>query len=233
MKIAAILFTIGVLFVGYAMTLSPYTDKELFMERMEGPLKCTEECSYCTHRSECYQKLRTEMLTPKYKLIDYGGTLIVAAFLIALMVRKGRLQVLLTGSQKVLIAMAFALPFLSGAAMVFDALQAMERFVTPPWADAGETNFIAATPVLVVIMLIWSFIHILIFGKSRQPAKILTSSLISTANWWLLFNSAFAAILDVLFALAGFYWFFVVGCAWAYFYLSLATARCHVKTEQG
>lgn len=233
MKIAAILFTIGALLVGYAMTLSPYKDEELFMERMEGPLKCTEECSYCTPRSECYQKLRAEMLTPKYELIDYGGTFIVAAFLIALLVRKGRLRVLLTGSRKVLIALAFALPLLTGVAMAFDALQAMGRFVTPPWADAGETNFIAAIPVFVVIMLIWSFMHIFIFGKHRQPAKILTFTLISTANWWLLIQSAFAIILVVLFALAGFYWFFVVGCAWAYFYLSLAVARCHVKTEQG
>lgn len=227
MKIAAIIFICGLLLIGYGLTLPAFTDEDLFHEEVT---RISDEASEsgANSRDDQFYELRKKMVTPKYDLINAGGTFVVTAFLIALMVRKGKLQVLLTGSRMVLIAMAFALPFLTVVGMAFATFLDPDLSITPPWEpwdDAAERSFAVLAPELLVIMLIWSFMHVFIFSRSRQPAKILSFTLISTANVWLMINSAFAIFLIMLFAMATMYWLYAISCAWAYFYLSLAASR--------
>lgn len=67
MKLSAILLLIGVAILGYAYSIAPYKDEALFMERY---------MALSAGQSNEYWKLRDEMLTPKFQLQDYGGTLV-------------------------------------------------------------------------------------------------------------------------------------------------------------
>ena len=80
MRLGAILLFIGIAILGYALSIAPYKDEKLFMERY---------MALSTGQSEEYWKLRDEMLTPKYQLQNYGGTLVAAALGVVLVSRKG------------------------------------------------------------------------------------------------------------------------------------------------
>ena len=67
MKLSAILLLIGVAIIGYAYSLAPYKDEALFTERY---------MALSDGQSTEYWKLRDEMLTPKFQVQDYGGTLV-------------------------------------------------------------------------------------------------------------------------------------------------------------
>jgi hypothetical protein len=66
MRLAAILLLVGAALIGYANSLAQYKDEALFTERY---------MALSDGQSNEYVKLREEMLTPKFQLQDYGGTL--------------------------------------------------------------------------------------------------------------------------------------------------------------
>lgn len=70
MKLSAIFLFVGVAILGYAYSLSPYTDEALFNERY---------MALSVGQSDEFWKLRDEMLTPKFRLQDYGGTFVALA----------------------------------------------------------------------------------------------------------------------------------------------------------
>ncbi len=70
MKLATILLLVGVTILAYAMSIAPYKDETLFMQRY---------MALSAGQSAEYWKLRDEMLTPKFQLQDYGGTLVAVA----------------------------------------------------------------------------------------------------------------------------------------------------------
>jgi hypothetical protein len=111
MKLAVILLLIGVAILGYASSISPYKDEALFMERY---------MALSSGQSAEYSKLREEMLTPKFQLQDYGGTLVAAAVVTFLISRRGWRNVKSPKSRATLLGLAFVVPFFTVGAFVFD-----------------------------------------------------------------------------------------------------------------
>jgi len=215
MKIAAILLVVGLALFSYALTLSPYKDEKLFMERY---------MSMSNEQSEQYWKLRDEMLTPKYQLQDYGVTLTSIAIAIFLALRNGKVRIQSPKSRKTLVAVAITLPLFTCGGYVFDLLQGFDRGEFPHWADSMAIPLMGV-PIQFAILLVWSFAHLAFLRGVYNSSISLTHAISLKANWWLLFVSSITAVLMFLAAAAGQYWYAVPGVLWLYFYLSLGAVQ--------
>jgi len=215
MKLAAyLLLLVGIAILAYAYSIAPYKDEALFMERY---------MALSVGQSHEYWQLRDEMLTPKFHLQDYGRTLVtlaVAAFLVS---REGWQQLKSPKSRIALLGLAFVTPFLTVGAYVFNLLQAFDRGEFPHWADSMDIPLMGA-PVILVVLLVWSGVHLAFLRGNYQPA-FLSQAISRQANWWLLAIAALTASFAVLSAFEGAYWYAIPGVAWLYFYVSLAALR--------
>lgn len=214
MKLAVILLLIGVAILGYASSIAPYKDEALFMERY---------MALSQGQSTQYSKLRDEMLTPKFQLQDYGGTLIAAGVGVFFFFRRGGRNLKSPKSRATLLGLAFVVPFLTVGAYVFDLFLGLERGEFPPWADSMGIPLMGV-PILLVVLLAWSGVHLAFLRGTYQPT-LLSQAASRKANWWLLFVTVLTIVLVALCASFGQYWYAVPGVAWLYFYLSLAAAR--------
>lgn len=213
MKFSAILLLIGAVMIGYAYSLTPYKDETLFMERY---------MALSDGQSTEYWKLRDEMLTPKFQLQDYGGTLVAIAAVIFIGTRKGWRQLKSPTSRATLFGVAFAAPFLTVGAYVFDLFQRFDRGEFPHWADSMCIPLMGV-PVLLVVLFVWSGVHLAFLRGPYQPAPLVLA-VSRNSSWWLLSVSAITVVLSVSFALVGQYWYAISGVVWLYFYMSLAAA---------
>jgi hypothetical protein len=211
MKLSAIFLFVGVAILGYAYSLSPYTDGAFFNERY---------MALSAGQSDEFWKLRDEMLTPKFQFQDYGGTFVALAVVLFFFSRKGWGQLKSPSSRATLIGIAFFAPLLTAGSYVFDLFQAFDRGEFPHWADSMGIPLMG-TPVLLVVLLVWAGAH-LAFMRSRYQCAPLALAVSRQSNWWLLTVSAITALLVALCASVGQYWYAMPGCVWLYFYLSLA-----------
>jgi hypothetical protein len=212
-KFSAILLLIGIAIIGYASSLAPYKNEALFTRRY---------MALSDGQSTEYWKLREDMLTPKFQLQDYGGTVIAIAIVTLIVSRKGWRH-LKSPSRAMLFGLAFAAPVLTAGAYVFDLLQGFARGEFPHWADSMAIPLMGI-PVLFIILLIWSAAHLAFLRGACQPTPLVLT-LSRQANWWLLFISTMTATLLTLSILAGQYWYAIPAMAWLYFYISLAALR--------
>lgn len=214
MKLSAILLFVGVVIIGYAYSLTPYNDEALFMERY---------MALSEGQSTEYWKLRDEMLTPKFQLQDYGGTLIAIAAGVFIVSRKGWRQLKSPTSRATLFGVAFVAPFLTVGAYIFDLFQGYARGEFPHWADSMGIPLMGV-PVLLVVLLVWAGAH-LGFLRSTYQSAPLALAVSLRSNWWLLSISAITVVLVVLCASVGQYWYAIPGAVWLYYYVSLAAVR--------
>ncbi|MBI5870861.1 MAG: hypothetical protein HZB44_07915 [Actinobacteria bacterium] len=211
MKIGITIILIGVALVAYSLTMSPYDNEELFNE---GSMSLYGQ-------SEEYWELRDEMLTPKYSIQDYGGTLILGGVVIILLAISHWKPV--SSSKGAVICLALTAPFLSSVALVFDLVQGQVRGEFPPWGDSLGIPLMGV-PILWVALSFWALIH-LVFLFDYSSEKPLTLAFSFKANWWLLFVSFLSALLIIWCLVFGAFWYAIPGLMWLYFYLALAAGR--------
>jgi hypothetical protein len=221
MKLATILLLVGVAILAYAMSIAPYKDETLFMERY---------MALSAGQSAEYWKLRDEMLTPKFQLQDFGGTLVAVSFGVFLVSRKGWRNLKSPKSRATLFLLAFAAPSLTAGAYVFDLLQGFARGEFPHWADSMSIPLMGM-PVLLIVLLAWSGAH-LAFLRGTYQRVFLSQAVSRKANWWLLAVATITAALVALCASVGQYWYAVPGAVWLYFYISLAASRCSTHAAE-
>lgn len=218
-RLTAILLIIGAALWSYALTLSPYYDETLFMERYMG---------MSAGQSVEYWKLRDETLTQKYQLEDYGITLVAAALLVFLATRKNNALLHSPNSRATLVVLAVVLPFLAVGGYVFDLFHAFDRGEFPHWADSMGIPLMGA-PILFIVLLVWSLAHLCFLQGGYCPSTPLVLAVSHKSNWWLLFMSAVTTILVLSCTAFGQYWYAIPGVLWLHFYLSLGAVHRAAK----
>lgn len=218
MRIAVTLLIVGGVLLAYAAALAPYKNEQAYNERYMNLAK--------DQRAE-FGTLRDEMLTPKFRLQDYGGTLIVSAFIVFLIERIGATRIQSPKAHSSFIVLAIVAPVVTVGAYLYALLQADSRGDFPYWADSVGIPLLAVSVVLI-IFLAWAMVH-LTFLRGRQPiARRLMPAISLTSNWWLSFVSVSAAAFVLFAAALGQYWYVISGMIWLYFYLSLSAVRLAV-----
>ncbi len=212
MHLAATFCILGVSLLGYSFTLSPYKDTALFnskyMEMTSG-------------QSEAFYKLRDEMLTSKYRLEDYGISLLVLALLVFFIHRKKSMKTSALSSRYWLIAFAISLPFITVAGYVYDLFNAQNRGEFPHWADTLAIPLMGV-PFILISLLVWVVVHLgFLYGAYPTTANIDRESFTKT-NFWLKFVIVVAVLLVISTFALGQYWYGIPSLGWVYFYLSLA-----------
>jgi hypothetical protein len=216
MKIASLLlFAIGMVILGSASFMPAYKNEALFMEQY---------MALSAAQSVEYGQMRNEMLTLKFRLQDYGGTLIALAVGVFLISREGWRNLKSPHSRAAMLAVAFTAPIFTAGGCIFDLFLMVDRQEVPHWADSMGISLIGVF-VLFVVLLVWSGAHLGFLRTSYRPA-LLSQALSLKANWWLLGMAAITAALVLFCASVGQYWHAIPGSIWLYFYVSLAASRC-------
>ena len=173
--------------------------------------------------SELYYSAREQALTPKYRLQDYGFTLLGGGLVMLLFRKLGRFTA--PCSRFRFVAFGILAPIVTAAAFAFDLFQGVLRREFPPWADSLGIPLMGV-PVILIFGLIWAFAHfIFLAGIPRRNNVAISIHAIRKAHPWLLLVSAATAALTALLALEGVYWFVVPGALWLYLYSSIAAVR--------
>lgn len=219
MSIHSVFIIIGIALFGYSLTMDPYTDVDLFNETY---MSMTHE-----HSVQFYA-LRDEMLTPKYRIQDIGITSILFSLSVMALFKIGAGRIISPSKKSYLIILAFVLPLITIAGFVFDLFQGMYRTEFPYWADSLGIPLMGV-PVLFLMLLIWSLVHLALI-------KNVTSQHLSTAislrlNPWLILISSITVLLILLCTYEGLYWLAFPGLIWLYFYLSIGVSRLNLKSS--
>ena len=213
MKTAIALIVLSLALLGFTASLEP------FKLTLDGHLPFL---SVPLGDSKAYYAARTEALTPKYRLQDYGATSLVFGLILALCSWR-RLSA--PKSTLGFLVLAVVAPLLTAAAFAFDLFQGQARWEFPSWADSLGIPLMGL-PVLLVAGLIWAFVHVtFLAGVRRRGRAPITLVAMRRGNPWLLVVSALTALLVVAMAAEGAYWYAVPGVIWLYFYASLSSVR--------
>ncbi len=117
----------GLLVVCYSFSLNAYTDNDRFYEQyLQMP----------SGQSDAFFKLRDEMLTPKYRILDSGIRLILASQLVLLLLRFGGGDLRAPAKKGYFWMMVILLPIILVLGYVFDLVQGSLRDEFPHWADS-------------------------------------------------------------------------------------------------
>ena len=213
MKSALVLLLTGLAMLAYAMTLPAYTDEKDFQHRY-GEMKAGD--------SAAFYALRDELLTPKYKLQDYGVCVLLLSGVLAL---RRRIWTMTTPrSTWPFMAAALLAPVLAAAAFVLDLFQGQYRGEFPHWADSLGIPLMGL-PVLFLVSLTWSVAHLTFLAGRHRNVVPLRSAFSRNSNFWLLLVTAVTLALIALLLAEGAYWYALPCVVWLYLYVALAAAR--------
>ena len=172
--------------------------------------------------SEAYFAARDQAVTAKFKLQDYGLTLMACGLAIAAFRWR---PFKAPPSRLGFVILAVAAPLLTVAGYVFDLIQAQARWEFPPWADSLGIPFMGV-PVMLLIGLVWAFAHfILLAGVPQRAGVALSVSAVRRGNPWLLIVTAITAVLVAAMAAEGAYFYGIPGFLWLYYYAAIAAVR--------
>jgi len=213
MKISLILITIGISLVGYSMTMEPFTDLEIFMEKY---------MAMSNGQSDDFYTLREEMLTSKYRLQDLGISIILFTVAFMSLLKIGGNKICSPNKKSTIIVLAILLPIISVSGFIFDLFQALNRNEFPYWADSLGIPLMGV-PIQFGVLMLWSLAHLsLIKNISATP---LLQAVSFKLNLWIMFISVITVLLVLLTAYYGQYWYSIPGLMWLYFYLSIGVSR--------
>lgn len=209
----------GIVLVLISLPMEPFTNSQAFSERALSP-----------RISENYHQVRRELLTSKYLFFDHGIQAILVGTIIfyAAVIRRRRIRPI--RNRAAIRTFAFALPFVSVVAAIFDLFQGQHRWEFPPWADSLGIPLIGILINVLVHMLLSC--SIIALYRSTSSANIRFREIFDRRiNLWLAFIFVISALTSLDSGLRGSYWFSVPSAMWAFLVASVAVLRIKNKNE--
>lgn len=212
MKTAFALFALSLVLLGLSMPMDPFTPNA--------------DGSYPFHSvahgdDQAYRAARDLALTPKYRLRDYGGTLLALGLIAAVLSRR---PLTAPGSGMCFVAIAIAAPTLTSLGFVFDLMQGQSRQEFPPWSDSLGIP-LSGVPVLLILGAVWAFAHLaLLAGATRLNGDVISLPGLRRGNRWLRVVCGLTVLFGIGMGICGAYWYAIPGALWLYFYASISSA---------
>jgi hypothetical protein len=213
MKAALALLVLSLILIGASVPMAPFKLGE------NGSLPMQ---SVPYENSEAYFVAWSQAVTTKFKLQDYGVTLLAYALSLAAFCWR---PFKAPPSRLGFVILAAAAPFLTVFGYIFDLMQAQARMEFPPWGDSLGIPLMGI-PVILFAGLLWAFAHFsLLAGIPQRAGLALSLSAIHRSHPWLLIVSTLTAILSAIAAAEGAYWYVIPGSIWLYYYAAIAAVR--------
>jgi hypothetical protein len=217
--IALLLSVIGICLLCCATSLTTYTNKQDYFDKYE--------LLHSSHDTEAFYKLREEYLTPKYRLQDYGLTLILLASGLSLVFHKGW-QTYTPDKKSEIAIIGLVAVFSTTIAVVGDLFLDGFRGEFPWWADTLIIPLMSIPP-LFAFLFIWFAIQLTgFFGtfKTNVPLSIQKFN-----GPVLLYAIQLVAMLviTVVIIFEGAFWFLAPAILWCAFFTYLLMGRGSTK----
>ena len=222
-KIAVLLAVLGAVLLSYSLMLRPYKDEQAFMQQYQ---------ALSDGQSAEYFALRSDQLTAKYSLQDFGIEALALAIVVFTLARHERLQVNSMRSRGFAVGAAISLPVLFAAGYVFDLLQGFDRGEFPAWADSMAIPLMGV-PGIVLFLWLWAFGNLAVASCKLRPNLPITAAFQWRRNWWQLINAGLWFLLAAGSAVYGEYWYALPSIAWVYFFLSIGASRTTTAAVEG
>ncbi|OPZ60983.1 MAG: hypothetical protein BWY87_00124 [Deltaproteobacteria bacterium ADurb.Bin510] len=211
--LAVLLIALGTASWVYSLTLAPYTGEGEFHQSIASMQDGDEQQYYA---------LRQRMLTHKYRLEDYGLTLLLLGLGVLIVNRARPVR-----SPRNLIGfgvVAVAAPSFQAATFAVSLIQSLQRLENPWWIDAiGQP--LTGLPIAFGLCLALALGHLLLLKNVRCESVPLRLALSRRANCWLRLEAGAVTALMIVFSLKGAYLHALPLTTWLYYFLSLAAVR--------
>ncbi|HEY5780333.1 MAG TPA: hypothetical protein VIT66_00490 [Lysobacter sp.] len=218
MKVGLAVVFLGAILFAYAFSIPPYTDEVAFM---------AQYMKLSAGQSSEYWALRDSMLTARFKLQDYGVTLIALGVAIAYFKRRGLRA---PSSRAAFVTLALFAPFLAVTGYVGDLFLGFARGEFPHWADSLGIPLMGA-PVMLVLLVVWAGLHLLFLVGGFRRRSPLREALTVGRNYWLLAVAAITAALMVWTGVLGQYYYAIPAALWLYLYLALGAGSARLAAN--
>jgi len=213
--ICAILILIGSGLIAWSSQLQPYTDEATYERRY---------LAMGAGDSEKFFALRREMLTPKYRLLDRGWTLIAVALLLAPGAVTHWRRLRSPASKPLIVGVGIVAVLGSLGAEVFKLMRDFERGEFPHWADSLGIPLFGMI-FIAAALCAWVALHLGYLASEFEVGVPLAGALTRRVNPWLALVFCATLLIVVLYLVEGSAAHVLVGGVWLYFYASLASGR--------
>ena len=217
---AIVLMGTGVFMLFHSSSLEKYSNEQEYRNKYQ-------ELIYSENKSTEFYKLRSDYLTAKFKLEDYGLTLILTSIPLLLIFIIG-IENLKTPSKKIwLVIIGILAALTTNIGYVGDLFLEYNRESYPHWADS---LLIPLMGVPFSIMMCLGWVALLIGITSDLKTNILIFPFkIKTLNYWYLGIWLLTIILTITVIIEGHFWQVLSGFLWVYFHTSILVGSKKTK----
>ena len=219
-KIFAFIVLVSLLSISYSLTTPAYTNKVEYEEKY---IAIDWQKVGSRVASDRFYELRDEYISNKYKIQDYGFTLLILGTASLIIFRKEKPTN--TPSSKTKIALiGFSAALLTTAGYVGDLFLEFYRGSYPWWADSLGIPLMGA-PILAFIFTGWAAINLLAMNGKFKAGTAISFCQIKGTNYFYLILLVVTALITLLCAIEAYFWMVLPGLFWLYFYVSLWAGR--------
>ncbi len=219
--IAFLLSAIGLCLLCYAASLETYTSEQDYFDKYE--------LLYGSSDTEAFYTLRKEYLTPKYRLEDYGITLLILAVSLLVLFHRGWKT--FTPHKKSYIALVgLAAVFSTSIALVGDLFLDGIRGEFPIWADTLIIPLMSIPPILLVLF-IWYALQLTGFIGTFKTNVQLSIQKFNIPVLLYSLQLAVVLVFTCIIIFEGAFWFLAPALLWCAFFAYLLVGKGSIETS--
>ena len=217
------IFFLGIILVLMSFHFNRYMNEQEYNDKYS-------QLSGGPNDSKAFYKLRDEYLTPKYRLINYGVTLLQLGLIMSILSFIGFKNLKSPNKKIWIILIGVLTALLSNIAYVCDLFLEMYRDSYPHWADSLAIPLMGV-PLLFLLSLLWVALNLLgISGKFTVNALILPINF-RKSNLYFIAISGITSLFFLIVLIFGSFWQVLPCFLWIYFYLSILSGKNKIRIE--
>lgn len=222
--IGILLLVVGISFLYMSTTYERYTNKEEYQSKYM-QLKDGE------NRTLQFYELRSEYLTPKFELEDYGFTLSLLSIPFVLISIRGIGKMRTLNKKSWISAIGIFAALLTCSGYVCELFFEMGRDSYPYWADSLAIP-LGGAPILLIVSLTWVALNLIGLNGDFKTGVLIFPLKFDNLNYWYLTILILTTVVLALEIIAGNFWQILSGFLWIYFYLNILTGLRQARIER-
>ena len=211
-----ILIVLGIVLLGYSLTLEPYTNQKAY----ESAYNVIEG----KNKSEQFYELRDIYLTNKYALENYGLTALILGLFSFLLLFNGWNTFKIPKNKLTIAIIGIIAVIVTVFGYVADLFLESSRGSFPHWADSVGIP-LTSIPIIFMLLSSWYAFNLIGLIKPFKTAGLVKRLNMKGINYWFLTVLLLSLFLTAALIFEGNFWFVAAGILWSFYYLCLLIGR--------